>query len=98
MKAYLTFADGRVGIRPLASTLRGGSASEFYNDLVGDADAEVTSTLGASSRKRQHHLLTLAIPNGLTVSARYSSEPNESFHGIGQQTDDVDRTVFYEGG
>ena len=83
MKAYLTFADARVGIRPLASTLRGGGASVFYNDLVADADAELTSTLGGSSRKRQRHLLTLAIPNGLTVSACYSSEPNETFHGIG---------------
>ncbi len=94
MKAYLTFADGRVGVRPMASTLRGGGARVFYNDLIGGADAEVTSSLGASSKKRQHHLLTLAIPSGAVVSARYASEPNESFHGIGQTTDGADRTVF----
>lgn len=93
-KAYLTFADGRVGVRPLASTLRGSGARVFYNDLIGGADAEVTSTLGASSTKRQHHLLTLAVPTGVMVSARYASEPNESFHGIGQVTSDADRTVF----
>jgi hypothetical protein len=96
MKAYLTFADGRVGVRPMASTLRGGGARVFYNDLVGGADAEVTSSLGASTKKRQHHLLTLAISSGAVVSARYASEPNESFHGIGQATDDADRTVFQQ--
>ena len=93
-KAYLTFADGRMGVRPLANTLQGGGARIFYNDLVGGVDAEVTSTLGASSHKRQHHILALEMPAGLTARAWYASEPNESFHGFGQTARNVERTVF----
>ena len=93
-KAYLTFADGRIGVRPLANSLQGGGARVFFRDVAGDGDAQFTSTLGASSSKRQHHLLTLEVPGGLVLSARYASEPNESFHGIGHATRSVDRSAF----
>ena len=50
MKTYLTFVDGRVGVRPMASTLRGGGARVFYNDLVGGAAGVPVAAHRASHR------------------------------------------------
>ena len=93
-RELLTFADGRIGVRPLASSLRGTGARVFVKDVAGDIDADITTTLGASVRKRQHHLLSLAGSGSRTFSIYSRSEPAESFYGIGYDTRESDRSSF----
>lgn len=93
-REYLTFADGRVGVRPLANSLRGVGARVFVKDAVGGIDADATTTLGASASTRQHQLLQLKGRGSRTFSASYSSEPNEGFYGVGHTTNLGDKTTF----
>lgn len=94
LKEVLTFANGRVGIRPLANSLRGTGGRFFVRDIYGAADAEVTSSVGVPSSRRQHHLLTLTWPGALTFSAYYRNEPKRAFHGLGNKARSSDRTTF----
>lgn len=82
-EALLTTADGRIGIRPLSATSIGTGARLFFKDIWHDTDASLTSTLGVSGRKRQQHLLSLALPNSVRLVGGFIREPSESFYGIG---------------
>jgi len=89
-RAWLTTTDGRVGIRPLASTRIGAGAHIFYKDLILDGDANLVSSRG--QEKRQHHLLTLSFPGRplrsgpLGLSLQFRQEPKETFFGSGHNT------------
>jgi hypothetical protein len=89
-RAWLTTADGRAGIRPLASTQIGTGARLFYRDLLFDGDASLTSSRGRE--KRQHHLFTLSFPGSphhpgpLALSLQFRQEPKETFFGSGHNT------------
>jgi hypothetical protein len=82
-EALLTTADGRIGIRPLSATSIGTGARLFFKDIWHDTDASLTSTLGVSGRKRQQHLLSLALPNSVRLVGGFIREPSESFYSIG---------------
>ena len=100
VRAWLTTADGRAGIRPLASTQVGTGARIFYKDLIFSADASLISSRG--QEKRQHHLFLLSWPRGLLLPgafrlvAQFRQEPKESFFGIGHETSRSDRTSFLQ--
>ena len=93
-RELLTFADGRVGVLPLANSLSGTGARVFVNDVVGDVDAGLISTFGASASSRQHHLLSLEGPGHRTFSAYYRSEPKDGYYGLGHDTRERDKTSF----
>jgi hypothetical protein len=93
-KEALTFADGRIGVRPLASSLRGSGARVFVNDIHRGVDADITSTLGASATKRQHQLLRLSAADRPSLHVYYRSEPHEGFYGAGPTTREDDKTSF----
>lgn len=94
LKEYLTFANGRVGIRPLTNSLRGSGARLFVRDVAGQVDAEITSTVGSPSTGRQHHVATLAWPGRLRLAAYYRNEPRRAFHGLGERASEDGRTTF----
>jgi len=83
VKAGLTTADGRAGIRPLASTQIGTGARVFYKDLVFQGDAGLTSSRG--KEKRQHHTFVLSWPRGMPLPGtlkfvgQFRQEPREHF-------------------
>ena len=100
-KSWLTTADGRLGVRPLASTSIGTGARLFYKDAFG-FDAELTSSRGTSSTKRNHHILVLDLPRGLLLrgrshmTLRYRKQPGESFYGIGNDSRLENRSRFLQ--
>jgi hypothetical protein len=94
LKGYLTFMDGRVGVRPLASSSLGSGGRVFFKDLLGEGDADFTSTIGASASQRRHHLLTFKWPNGLTFAAQFLRDPKRDFNGIGTASRAADKTSF----
>ena len=81
LKDLLTTADGRAGIRPLSSTDLGAGARVFYKGPMPGVKAEITSTLGSSPVRRQHHRFALAWPGGVRFAAQFSREPKENFYG-----------------
>ena len=101
-KALLTTADGRAGVRPLASTQIGTGGHVFYKNLLLRGDAGLTSSWGSSSSKRQHHTFVLSWPNGrvlpgaLKFTADYNQRPKGSFYGIGHLTQIEDRATLLE--
>ena len=68
-KGWLTTADGRLGVRPLASPSIGTGARLFYKDAYG-VDAELTSSRGGSVSRRQHHFLVLDLPRLVLAPGR----------------------------
>ncbi|MBT6146760.1 MAG: hypothetical protein HOH74_15080, partial [Gemmatimonadetes bacterium] len=94
LKQALTFADGRVGVRPLAGSLNGMGARMFIHQIAGRVDVDLTSTLGASGRTRQNHLLTISSGGPRVFSAYYRSEPKEAFYGVGNDLAEADKTNF----
>ena len=92
-RQLLTFADGRVGVRPLGSSLSGAGVRVFVKEIGAGIDADLTSTLGASSRKRQHHLLSFD-RGTQRLNVYYRSEPNAGFYGTGTDVEEGDRTSF----
>ena len=94
LKGYLTFAGGRAGVRPLANSLSGGGARFFLDDALGEVDAEITSAVGASTARRQHHILALCWPGGRCLRASYRNRPRSSFHGLGRDSRPADRSSF----
>lgn len=89
-RVWLTTADGRAGIRPLASTQVGTGARLFYKDLIFNGDADLISSRG--QEKRQHHLFTLSFPGRpqhpgpLALSLQFRQEPKETFFDSGHDT------------
>ncbi|NKB70138.1 MAG: BamA/TamA family outer membrane protein [Candidatus Latescibacteria bacterium] len=93
-KAHLTFAEGRLGIRPLSNTSLGTGLRLFGRDLAGYRQAQLTSTLGASGRKRQQHRLALSQRGGWRLEGHWLRQPKEPFYGIGTDTDEEDKTAY----
>ena len=102
LKGWLTTEDGRIGIRPLSNTDIGSGFRLFYKRLPSAADGELTSTVGAAPRQRQHHTIALAwdkpaaLPGRLHLDAGLRKEPKESYFGVGQETPKNDRTSFFQ--
>ena len=102
LKDWLTTEDGRIGIRPLSNTDIGSGFRLFYKRLPSAADGELTSTVGAAPRQRQHHTIALAwdipaaLPGRLHLDAGLRKEPKESYFGVGQETPKNDRTSFFQ--
>ena len=94
LRSYLTFFDGRAGIRLLSSSGVGSGGRIFFKDLLLGGDADFTTTFGSSLDKRRHHLFYLAWPNSLTFTTQFSKEPKRSFNGIGNASREADRTSF----
>lgn len=101
VKTWLTTADGRAGIRPLASTHIGTGARVFYRDVSAGADVDLTLSRGHQPERR-HYLLSLSglrmpgVAGGLTLSGRIATEPSESFYGLGCRSEEQDRTRFLQ--
>ena len=100
IKVWLTTADGRIGIRPLASTEIGSGARVFIKDLLFQGDASLTSSWGQLGRQR--HFFTLSwprnylLPGTLKFVGQYRKESRESFYGIGHDTQRTDKTSFLQ--
>ncbi|MFT5374152.1 MAG: hypothetical protein ACI906_000968 [Candidatus Latescibacterota bacterium] len=99
IKAHLTTADGRLGIRPLSSTDIGSGLRIFARDIAGSSHIGATSSWG-TGQGRQHHALSLAWPHHrlaggyARVYARFDREPKESFFGIGNDTRSASKSAF----
>lgn len=89
--AALTFADGRVGIRPESSTQIGTGARLFYR--ASSAHFEVTTSVGRDGTERQHHLFRVE-STVWSLDGGVEREPEERFYGIGMDTRTTDLTRF----
>ena len=92
-KDKLTFASGRVGVRPLANSLQGSGARVFWLAGPAGADWDLTSTLGTGGASRQEHILE-ATWRSVRATAFFRRQPKDNFSGLGNDTVPGDRTSF----
>jgi hypothetical protein len=92
-KAWLTTADGRTGIRPLANTNLGTGVYLFREGLLWGGGAGLTATRGQPVDKRQHYHFSLSWSQ-VKLGLEFSQEPKENFYGIGPDAAMADRVRF----
>ena len=93
LRDYLTFMDGRTGVRLLSSSRVGSGGRVFFNDLLWGGNIEFTTTVGASAAQRRQHLFSLDWPKGLTFDAQFLRDP-KYFNGIGPDSREEDNSSF----
>lgn len=89
--AALTFADGRLGVRPESSTQIGTGARAFYRHRL--ARLDVVTSFGRQATERRYHLFELQ-GTGWRVDGGYRREHDESFYGVGMAAPKAARERF----